>query len=129
SEACNLACDYCYYSEFENKTHIKTFDLDVLDKFIREYAAYSKGVMSFAWQDGEPLLAGLHYFEKVIELQKKYARKGTIVSNSLQTNGTLITPEWANFFKKYNFLIGVSLDGPKEIHDARRVNHIGNGSF
>lgn len=129
SEGCNLACDYCYYSSLENKNNIQTFDLMVLEKFIKEYADYSTGYMSFAWQGGEPLLAGLPFFEKVIELQKKYAKKGTVISNALQTNGTLITKEWAKFFKKYNFLVGVSLDGPAEIHDKRRPNRGGKGSF
>lgn len=129
SEACNLACDYCYYSNCENKNDIKTFDLEVLEKFIKEYAEYSNGIMTMTWQGGEPLLAGLSFFEKVIELQVKYAKKGSIISNSLQTNATLITKEWAQFFKKYNFLIGVSLDGPKEIHDKRRPNRGGKGSF
>ncbi|AYV69671.1 MULTISPECIES: anaerobic sulfatase maturase [Niallia] len=129
SEACNLACDYCYYSKCENKSTIQTFDLDVLEKFIKEYSSYSNGFMTFVWQGGEPLLAGLPFFEKVIELQKKYGKNGSIISNSLQTNATLITKEWADFFKEYNFLIGVSIDGPKEIHNKRRPNRGGQGSF
>lgn len=129
SEACNLACDYCYYSKSENKKKINTLDLDILEKFIIEYAAYTNGNMTMIWQGGEPLLAGLPFFEKVMELQNKYASNGSFINNSLQTNATLITEEWARFFKKHNFLLGISLDGPKEIHDKRRVNLNGNGSF
>lgn len=130
SEACNLACNYCYYSRCGGRPgKFNRIEDEVLEKFIKEYMEISKGVATFAWQGGEPLLAGLDFFEKVVALQAKYAPKNTIISNSLQTNGTLITEEWARFFKKYNFLIGVSLDGPKEINDARRVTGSGAGSY
>jgi uncharacterized protein len=130
SEACNLACDYCYYSRCGGKPgNIERIDDGVLEKFIKEYMALSNGVARFAWQGGEPLLAGLDFFKKVVQLQAKYAPPNTIISNSLQTNGTLIDEEWAKFFKKYNFLVGVSLDGPKEINDARRITGSGAGSF
>ncbi len=130
SEACNLACDYCYYSTCggQPKT-INRIESEILEKFIREYMEISKGGVSFAWQGGEPLLAGLDFFEEVVRLQAKYAPKNTIISNALQTNATLIDEEWASFFKKYNFLIGVSLDGPKEINDQRRVTGHGMGSY
>jgi len=131
SEDCNLACDYCYYSTCGGKpgTKINRIDPQLLEKFIREYMAMSRGVASFAWQGGEPLLAGLDFFRQVVFLQAKYAPPNTVIANALQTNGTLITERWAEFFKTYNFLIGVSLDGPREIHDARRVDSQGNGSF
>lgn len=130
SEACNLACDYCYYSSCGGQPgKIEKIDSIMLEKFIKEYMDLSNGMASFAWQGGEPLLAGLEFFKQVVFLQAKYAPKNTIISNSLQTNATLITDEWASFFKQYNFLIGVSLDGPKEINDVRRVNGHGSGSF
>ncbi|WP_284036462.1 anaerobic sulfatase maturase [Neobacillus sp. 114] len=130
SEACNLACDYCYYSGCGGQPgKIDKIYPAILEKFIKEYMALTNGVASFAWQGGEPLLAGLDFFKQVVFLQAKYAPKNTIISNSLQTNATLITEEWARFFKQYNFLIGVSLDGPKEINDARRVTGHGKGSF
>ncbi len=91
--------------------------------------ALSKGAVSFAWQGGEPLLAGYDFFEEVIWLQTRYAPPGTHIANSVQTNGTLITEKFAEFFKKHNFLLGVSIDGPRPIHDARRVNFRGEGSF
>jgi uncharacterized protein len=130
SKSCNLTCDYCYYSSCGGKPgKIDKIDSTILEKFIKEYMSLSNGVASFAWQGGEPLLAGLDFFKEVVFLQAKYAPKNTIISNSLQTNATLITDEWARFFKQYNFLIGVSLDGPKEINDARRVTGHGMGSF
>src|SRR5690606_15902436 len=110
SEACNLACDYCYYSRCGGQPkQIDRIDSTVLETFIKQYMEISTGAASFAWQGGEPLLAGLDFFEEVIALQKKYAPSRTVISNALQTNGTLLNDEWAKFFKRYNFLIGVSL--------------------
>lgn len=131
SEDCNLACDYCYYSTCGGKPgpHIRTIDDHVLETFIRGYMALSNGTASFAWQGGEPLLAGLEFFERVVSLQAKHAPPNTAISNALQTNGTLIHDRWAAFFKRYRFLIGVSLDGPKSVHDLRRVDGQGRGSF
>jgi uncharacterized protein len=131
SEDCNLACDYCYYSTCGGKPgpKINRIDSDILDKFIKDYMSHSKGTASFAWQGGEPLLAGLDFFEEVVSLQARHAPANTVISNSLQTNATLINDRWAAFFKTYHFLIGVSLDGPKEIHDSRRIDSSGKGSF
>ncbi|MEK3734370.1 MULTISPECIES: anaerobic sulfatase maturase [Paenibacillus] len=131
SEDCNLACDYCYYSTCGGKPgpEINRIDSAILDTFIKDYMQRSRGAASFAWQGGEPLLAGLAFFEEVVYRQALHAPPHTTISNSLQTNGTLIHDRWASFFKTYHFLIGVSLDGPKEIHDARRVNAAGRGSF
>lgn len=130
SESCNLACDYCYYSRCNGRPgKIDRIDDEVLEKFIIEYMDMKRGVVPFAWQGGEPLLAGLDFFKKVVSLQARHAPKNTTISNSVQTNGTLIKKEWAEFFKTYNFLVGVSIDGPKEINDARRVTGSGKGSF
>lgn len=130
SEACNLACDYCYYSTIQGRPErIDRIDDKILEKFIQEYMEMKWGGVPFAWQGGEPLLAGLDFFKKVVSLQAKHARKNTIISNSIQTNGTLIKKDWAAFFKKYNFLVGVSIDGPKEINDSRRVTGSGKGSY
>ena len=130
SEACNLACDYCYYSHCGGQPKdIQRIEPHVLETFIRDYMGLSNGVAAFAWQGGEPLLAGLPFFEQVVSLQARYAPPGTSIANAVQTNGTLVTEEWARFLKRYNFLVGVSIDGPKSIHDARRVTHAGGGSF
>lgn len=130
SEACNLACNYCYYSRCGGRPgRIQRIDDDVLEKFIKEYMALSNGVASFTWQGGEPMLAGLDFFKKVVELQAKYAPRNTMITNAIQTNGTLITEKWARFFKEYNFLVGVSIDGPRKINDKRRVTAAKTGSF
>lgn len=129
SEDCNLACDYCYYSTCAGKPDgVRRIDESLLETFIEAYMRASQGTASFAWQGGEPLLAGLPFFEKVVELQARYAPRGTMISNALQTNGTLITERWADFLKRYNFLVGVSLDGPAALHDQRRVDASGMGS-
>lgn len=131
SEDCNLACDYCYYSRIGGNIRgkVKRIAPEVLETFIREYMKMSNGAASFAWQGGEPLLAGLDFFEDVVRLQAKYAPPHTIITNSLQTNASLLNDEWARFLKKYNFLVGVSIDGPREIHDKRRITQSKVGSF
>jgi uncharacterized protein len=131
SEDCNLACDYCYYSTCQGKpgAEIRRIDDELLHKVIGQMMESSQGSVSFAWQGGEPLLAGLPFFEKVVQLQAHYATRNTIISNALQTNGTLLNAEWASFFKKYSFLIGVSVDGPQWIHDKRRKTGSGAGSY
>ncbi len=130
SNTCNMACDYCYF-EGSNEQRIADTRISdsVLEAFMKPYMKGTDGVATFAWQGGEPLLAGIDFFHKVIELQAKYAPPQTSISNSLQTNGTLINEQWARFFKKYNFLIGVSIDGPKEIHNQHRPLGSGHGSF
>ncbi|MCM3341416.1 anaerobic sulfatase maturase [Paenibacillus sp. MER TA 81-3] len=131
SEDCNLACDYCYYSSCQGKpgSTIRRIDIKVLETFVQKYMAVASGAASFAWQGGEPLLAGKDFFERVVALQAMYAPPHTVISNSVQTNGTLIDEEWAAFFRRYSFLLGVSLDGPQAIHDKRRVTGSGAGSY
>ena len=131
SEDCNLACDYCYYSTCGGRPGPRRNRIDraLLEKTIREYMACSRGAVCFAWQGGEPLLAGLEFFEEVVALQARHAPPGTTISNVLQTNGTLLNDAWSRFFRNYNFLIGVSIDGPRDVHDAHRVTATGKGSF
>lgn len=130
ADACNLACDYCYYKDCDSTLHQgQLIDPKLLEKFIQEYMARTNGAAVFTWQGGEPLLAGLEFFEKVVELQGKYAPKNTIISNSIQTNGTLIDSEWAEFFRTYRFIVGISIDGPKAMHDKRRKTGSGASSF
>ncbi len=100
----------------------------VLERMIASYMATAQPVYYFGWQGGEPTLMGLEFFLKVTELQKKYGRRGVAVSNGLQTNATLIDDEMAAHFSKYRFLVGVSIDGPGEIHDRYRVHSAGRGS-
>ena len=122
--SCNLRCSYCYYldkaSLYNGKESLMEDSL--LEKLTREYIeSCDDEVISFNWHGGEPLLAGLDFYKKAIELQKKY-RGAKTINNTLQTNGTLLTDEWAQFFRDNNFLVGVSIDGPQAIHDAYRCD-------
>ena len=129
---CNLACDYCFYLEkkalFGEGEAFRMSDA-VLSSFIKDYVtSQPTPVVEFVWQGGEPTLAGLDFFRKVIKEQKPYTKKKTI-TNSLQTNGTLLTDEWCEFLKKNNFMVGISLDGPQDIHNTYRRDRAGKGSF
>jgi uncharacterized protein len=132
STDCNLDCAYCYYRESLEGTRVRRrIEPKLLDTFIPQYMAYvaDTGAASFAWQGGEPTLAGLAFFERVVALQAHHARPGTTIANALQTNGLLLDDEWGAFLKRYNFLVGISLDGPQEIHDRQRRAKSGRGSF
>jgi uncharacterized protein len=129
---CNLNCEYCFYLEkqalFPANEKYRISDR-VLSAFITQYiTSQPTPVVEFVWQGGEPTLLGIEFFKRVIDLQKPFLKRKTI-SNSLQTNGTLLTAEWCRFLKKYNFMVGISLDGPREIHDRYRRDRKGNGSF
>lgn len=129
---CNLNCTYCYYLEkqalFPQKKEWKMSD-EVLETFIRDYiAAQDVPEVCFVWQGGEPSLLGIDFFKKALELEKKYA-DGKRIENAFQTNGTLINEEWAAFLADNGFLVGVSIDGPRECHDANRVTRAGKPSF
>jgi uncharacterized protein len=133
SALCNLDCQYCFYLDraadpYEaNRTRIMT--AETLARLVEGYLAYSFPHSAFAFQGGEPSLAGLDFFRSLIEFQKRYGRRGQVVSNSIQTNGILLTPEWCRLFRAYQFLVGISLDGPEEVHDAYRVNKAGHGTW
>ena len=122
---CNLNCAYCYYLPKAQMYPGSDFYMsdEVLDSFTRQYIeAQQVPEVTFGWQGGEPLLMGIPFFERAVELQEKYRRPGMRVINTLQTNGTLIDDAWAEFFHAHNFLIGLSLDGPQSMHDAFRVD-------
>ena len=129
---CNLNCEYCFYLEkkavFSPSTQYRMVD-NVLSAFITNYiTAQPTPIVEFVWQGGEPTLLGIDFFKRVVELQKPFAGRKTI-TNSLQTNGTLLTDNWCAFLKKHNFMIGISLDGPREIHDRYRRDRAGKGTF
>jgi len=129
---CNLNCEYCFYLEkqalFGEREKYRMSD-EVLSAFITNYIkSQPTPVVEFVWQGGEPTLLGIDFFKRVIELQRPFARQKTI-TNSLQTNGTLLTDEWCIFLKNNNFLVGISIDGPKDIHDRYRRDRQGNGTF
>jgi hypothetical protein len=102
---------------------------DLLAHILQDYVQTCGGWASVVWQGGEPLLAGLPFFQRVVALQAQYAPRGTVLSNAVQTNGVLLNDAWAQFFATYRFFVGVSLDGPAPLHDARRVDAAGRGTF
>jgi uncharacterized protein len=130
--ACNLNCDYCFFLKKEKLYPGSTFRMpdDVHEAYIRQLlAAHQVPDVTIAWQGGEPTLMGLDFFHRSIELQKKYQKPGTRIENTFQTNGILLDDEWCRFFHENNFLIGLSLDGPKELHDTYRKDKGGRGTF
>lgn len=130
---CNLRCAYCFYLE---KDHLypgeRSFRMsdETLESFIRQYIeAQEVPEVSFAWQGGEPTLLGIEFFRRVVELQRKYLPPGMRLINALQTNGTLLDAEWCRFLRENNFLVGISIDGPRELHDHFRQDAKGGPSF
>ncbi len=125
---CNLNCTYCYYLEKKNLFPGKTryrLDEELLETYIKQYiAAQNVPVVSFVWQGGEPSILGVDYYKRAVEIQKKYAGAKRI-ENSFQTNGTYLTDEFCRFFKENNFLIGLSIDGPEDLHDHYRLDNQG----
>lgn len=120
---CNLDCEYCYFLSKENLYPGSDFRMsdELLEIYTRKYIETQRvPEVNFAWQGGEPTLMGLDFFHRAVELQGKYRRPGMTIRNSLQTNGLLLNEEWARFFAQNNFLVGISLDGPPELHDAYR---------
>jgi uncharacterized protein len=130
--ACNLACAYCYYLD-KSKLYPGArllMDDDTLESVTRSYLESSPAdEVVFGWQGGEPLLAGLDFFHTAVRMQRKYARPGQKVTNALQTNATLIDDDWARFFADHGFLLGVSIDGPSDMHDVYRKDRSGNASY
>jgi uncharacterized protein len=129
---CNLDCKYCYYLEKEHlypTTPNWVMPDDVLESYIRQYIeAQNVPVVTFAWQGGEPTLLGVDYFRKVVGLEKKYAN-GKRIGNAFQTNGVLLDDRWCEFLAENSFLVGISIDGPPELHDTYRVDTGGRPTF
>ena len=126
---CNMSCPYCYYSV--KGVIIKDkgiMDEELLESFIKQYIEASEDEASFCWHGGEPLLAGIDFYRKAVTLQEKYKGSKNI-NNSIQTNGLLIDNEWCRFFIDNGFLIGISIDGTKEIHDKGRLDKRGRPTF
>lgn len=129
---CNLGCTYCF---FLSKEHLydehesPLMDDTTLESYIRQLFETSSEQVEVAWQGGEPMLRGLDFFRRSVELAEHYRKPHQRILHTLQTNGTLINDEWAIFLKQHNYLVGLSIDGPKEIHNAYRVDKKGEGSF
>ena len=133
---CNIDCQYCYYLEKEklypDEKRFRMSD-DVLERYVRDLIQAGVKVgqreIEFAWQGGEPTMLGVTFFEKALALQKQYAPEGVRISNAFQTNGTLLDDAWGEFLARETFLIGISIDGPREIHDKYRRDRAGRGTF
>ena len=129
---CNLDCQYCFYLAKEQLYPDATFRMsdELLEEYTRQYiAAQRVSEVVFAWQGGEPTLMGLEFYRKAVALQHKYRRPGMRILNALQTNGTHLDDEWCVFFHEHHFLIGLSMDGPRPLHDAYRVDKGGQPTF
>ncbi len=132
SSACNMKCEYCFYRDVsdhrENGFH-GMLSMDMMEKVIKSAMEYAEVSCTFLFQGGEPTLAGLDFYRQVMELENRYQRPGVRVFNSLQTNGYRIDEEWAAFFAENHFLLGVSLDGPAELHNQNRKDNSGKHTF
>jgi uncharacterized protein len=128
---CNIDCEYCFYKDRPSQfgRGKQRMSEQVLERLIQDYMALGLAVSGFAWQGGEPTLMGVDFFRRAVELQKRYGAVGQQVSNTLQTNGVLLDDDWCRFFSENKFLLGISIDGPKEFHDRYRLDHSGAGTF
>jgi len=129
---CNLACEYCFYRGTvslypDSRRH--RMSRERAEALIRDLLSYRFPETVFSWQGGEPTLMGLDFFSHVVDCQMRHGRPGHVVGNALQTNGLLLDREWARFLARYRFLVGLSLDGPEEVHDRYRRSAGGAGSF
>ena len=132
SSNCNLRCQYCFYHSIaENRTTSSygVMSSETLEVLVKKALECTEGSCTFAFQGGEPTLAGLDFYKKLVEIVPKYNIKKVKVNYALQTNGLAIDGEWAEFLMENKFLVGISLDGPKDIHDITRIDPQGKGSF
>ena len=131
SYRCNLRCRYCFYLEKSAiySKGVPSMTDETLERMVSSFMAIPMQQHSFGWQGGEPTIMGLDFFKRVTELQKRFGISGKVVSNGLQTNGTLLDDEWCAHLAEYKFLVGVSLDGPKDIHDANRITVGDEGTY
>jgi uncharacterized protein len=133
SAVCNLDCSYCFYLDREADPYQslpgRRMTEETLERLVDSWMFYSYPNSSLAFQGGEPTLAGVAFFEKLCELEKRYGRNGQNVSNSMQTNAMLLDERWCEMFRAYHWLLGVSLDGPEEVHDLYRYNKEGRGTW
>jgi len=132
SSSCNLKCKYCFYHSIAENREVKSYGImteNTLEQIVKRAFEYAEGQCVFAFQGGEPTLAGLEFFERLIEFQKKYNKNNIAVLNTIQTNGIEIDEKWGAFLSENKFLVGLSLDGYKDIHDRNRVDLYNKGSF
>jgi len=129
---CNLACKYCFYTKKADLYPDGSFRMsdEVLESYLRQVIhGHEAPEVTIAWQGGEPTLMGLDFFRRSIELGRKHARPGQKLINTIQTNGTTLTDEWCTFLKENDFLVGISIDGPEDLHDQYRIDKGGGPTF
>lgn len=129
---CNLDCKYCFFLSKEMLYPGSRFRMadELLEEYIKQYIEGQQVPhVTIAWQGGEPTLMGVDFFRRSIEHVNKYRKPGMAVEYTIQTNGTKLDDEWCQFFQEHNFLVGLSVDGPRELHDAYRVDKGGKGTF
>lgn len=127
-----MRCKYCFYSDVSESRSIPSYGImteDTLEALTKKVFDSAEEAAGFLFQGGEPTLAGLPFYEKLIELQKKYNTRGIPIQNSTQTNGYAINDEWASFFAKNGFLVGLSIDGTRDTHNSLRVDACGKGTY
>ena len=132
SSLCNMRCKYCFYADITDNREVKSYGImseETLENLIKKAFEYASGSATFAFQGGEPTLAGLDFYRKLLQLEQKYNVKKIPVQNAIQTNGYVIDEEWAKFLAENKFLVGLSLDGTRDIHDSLRVDAAGKGTF
>lgn len=131
SGSCNLRCQYCFYADVAAARDVPDrgrMSLDTLEKVVRQALDEAESFVSFGFQGGEPMLAGLPFYQALIEFEKKYNPGHVEIANSIQTNGSLIDDKWAEFFAENGFLVGLSIDGGKSVHDMARRDAADNGT-
>jgi uncharacterized protein len=129
---CNLNCKYCFYTRKADLYKGGSFRMseEVLESYIRQVIqGHRAPEVTIAWQGGEPTLMGLDFFRKSIQMERRYARPGQRIINTIQTNGTMLDDEWCGFLREHDFLVGISIDGPKDLHDQLRVDAGGGPTF
>jgi len=127
-----MQCEYCFYHDIPNKRIQKSYgfmNFKLLEIIVQKTLNEAEDACTFAFQGGEPTLVGIDFYKKLVEYEKKYNQRNIEINNAIQTNGLAIDEEWANFFAQNHFLVGISLDGPKKIHDLYRVDNQREGTF
>lgn len=132
SSNCNMRCEYCFYYSISEKRIHKSWgfmNFELLETIVRKALNEVEDICTFAFQGGEPTLVGLDFYKKLVKCEQKYNQQNIEINNAIQTNGLAIDEEWAHFLAQNHFLVGISLDGPKKIHDLYRIDNQGKGTF
>ena len=132
SGLCNMSCDYCFYCDETKKRDIPSYGMmseETLGKLIRRAMRQAGGEICFAFQGGEPTLRGIEFYQKAVELEQRFGRGRLRVLNTIQTNGLELDERWCRLFRDHNFLVGISLDGIREVHDRYRRDSAGKPTY